>query len=155
VSELRYQFLNWRPDLEDTQHDGLSVADNVFHDVEGYKQVSFVTDAAVSTMVSSSNEATLRAFQVRQIGNLMDVSNNNKVISYIREEGSGSDLVVDFLNTTTAASTTMGTYTGPSLRAFQTAELNGYVFVCAVADASLTGGGTTTVSISGYTSTDT
>ena len=46
MSQLRLNFLNWRPDIEDTQHDGLSIAQNVLHDTEGYKEVRAMNTGA-------------------------------------------------------------------------------------------------------------
>lgn len=53
MSEVRINFLNWRPDAEDIGNDGLITADNVIHDTEGYKQIGLVTNGAVSTLTSS------------------------------------------------------------------------------------------------------
>ena len=55
----RFQFLNWRPDLEDTEYEGLTVADNVIHEPEGYQPVhlgsagSFATTGGLSGTGSS------------------------------------------------------------------------------------------------------
>jgi hypothetical protein len=43
MSFVRYNFLNWQPDQEDYANDGLSVADNVIHNPDGYQEVRFST----------------------------------------------------------------------------------------------------------------
>lgn len=40
MSRIRIDFLNWRPDQDEFNTDGLQVADNLLHDTEGYKQVT-------------------------------------------------------------------------------------------------------------------
>ena len=37
MSELRLSFVDWQPDLEDEVNQGLTVADNVLHGIDGYK----------------------------------------------------------------------------------------------------------------------
>ena len=53
MSQIRFNFLNWRPDMEDTEHDGLSIAQNVLHDTEGYKPSRTMSTAgAITTIVT-------------------------------------------------------------------------------------------------------
>lgn len=60
MPEVRVTFANWRPDLEENEHDGLKVADNVIHEPEGYKPVhlqtsgGFVTTGGLNTVISDS-----------------------------------------------------------------------------------------------------
>lgn len=49
MSEVRLNFLNWRPDLEDFMNDGLTVATNVVHDAEGYKEVPLHSAGSFAT----------------------------------------------------------------------------------------------------------
>lgn len=49
MSQVRLNFLNWRPDAEDVGNDGLTTADNVIHETEGYKPVHLATSAAFAT----------------------------------------------------------------------------------------------------------
>lgn len=59
----RFDYLNWRPDLEDYSFDGLTVADNVVHDAEGYKPIglasagSFATTGSLATVTSIVTKA--------------------------------------------------------------------------------------------------
>jgi len=66
MSEVRLNFLNWRPDADEFGNDGLTVAKNVVHDTDGYKPIYVATAyaAATSTAVSS----TVPSLQVRPIG---------------------------------------------------------------------------------------
>ena len=36
MSQVKFNFINWRPDAEDMGNDGLVTADNVLHQPEGY-----------------------------------------------------------------------------------------------------------------------
>ena len=49
MSNLRVNFLNWKPDTEDVGNDGLTVATNVVHDTEGYKATHLISATAFST----------------------------------------------------------------------------------------------------------
>lgn len=49
MSQIRINFLNYNPDLEDTENQGLTIAQNVIHDVEGYKPVHLGTSTAFAT----------------------------------------------------------------------------------------------------------
>lgn len=158
MAKIRVDWLNWRPDLEDTEFDGLTVADNVVHDAKGYKQVRFVTDSAVSTISSAGNilfasGTTISAMQVRQLSNTLDDSDSNKVAVYLRDAVS-PQMAVDFFNTTTPVSTvgTAGVMTsGYAITAFQTAELNNVIFVCAQATGTAAGGTGIALNITGHT----
>lgn len=159
--KIRVDWLNWRPDLEETEFDGLTVADNVIHQPEGYKGVTFVTNGAVSTIASAGNiywvsGTTIGAIQVLQLGTLLDDSDSNKVAAYLRE-GVSPQFIVDFFNTTTPQSTTgaAGVMTsGYAITAFQTAELNDVIFVCAQATGSAAGGTGIALNITGHTTTE-
>ena len=49
MSQVRLDFLNWNPDSEDTQNKGLTIATNVVHEPEGYKQIRLLSAGAFST----------------------------------------------------------------------------------------------------------
>lgn len=49
MSQIRINFLNYNPDLEDTENQGLTIAQNVIHEVEGYKPVHLGTSTAFAT----------------------------------------------------------------------------------------------------------
>ncbi len=48
MSQLRLNFLNWRPDQDEFNTDGLQVADNVIHETEGYKPLHLQSGGAFS-----------------------------------------------------------------------------------------------------------
>jgi hypothetical protein len=74
VSELRLNFLNWRPDSEDTDNDGLTVADNMIHESEGYKPVHLGSAGSFATTggLAASN-ATVLALIAKPVGSQGDV----------------------------------------------------------------------------------
>lgn len=49
MSQIRINFLNYNPDLEDTENEGLTIAQNVIHEPEGYKPVHLGTSTAFAT----------------------------------------------------------------------------------------------------------
>jgi len=59
MSEVRFNFLNFNPDSEDTENLGLTIANNVVHDTEGYKPVhlgsagSFATTGGLGASVAT------------------------------------------------------------------------------------------------------
>lgn len=159
MSEVRINFLNWRPDAEDIGNDGLITADNVIHDTEGYKQIGLVTNGAVSTLTSSDTlywltGSTVLALQCRQTGTLKDTSGNNKVIAYFRD-GVTPEFIVDHLKHTAASSFNLGGTGGAIvssqvLSAFQVTELNNTLFVCAEGAGNASSGTAVSVNFTGY-----
>jgi hypothetical protein len=67
VSQIRTNFLNWQPDAEDVGNDGLSQADNVLHDTEGYKPVHLGSSTAFSTVIAAS-AATVLSIVAKPVG---------------------------------------------------------------------------------------
>ena len=55
---LKLNFLNWRPDQDEYGNDGLTTADNVVHDTEGYKQVHLKSAGAFNTIIPASWSVT-------------------------------------------------------------------------------------------------
>jgi hypothetical protein len=49
VSFVKFDFLNWRPDVEVFNNEGLVTADNVLHQPRGYQEVRFQTAGAYAT----------------------------------------------------------------------------------------------------------
>ena len=54
MSELKYNFLNWNPDQDDFDNQGMIVADNMIHDTEGFLPVGIQTAGAFSTVQSAA-----------------------------------------------------------------------------------------------------
>ena len=70
MSRVRFDFLNWRPDADDFANDGLTVADNVVHDSEGWKQVPLETAGA---FVTTGGLTTVTALVAKPIGSRDDL----------------------------------------------------------------------------------
>ena len=65
---VRSDFLKWQPDQDDFNNPGLTIADNVLHDTEGYKQLLQQTDAAFTTTTVLGGSATVQAVNIRPAG---------------------------------------------------------------------------------------
>lgn len=64
---IRTNFLNWRPDAEDVGNDGLTQADNVLHETEGWKPVHLGSSTAFSTVLAAST-ATVLSIVAKPVG---------------------------------------------------------------------------------------
>ncbi len=146
--KLRRDFLNWRPDLEDFGSDHLTVADNMLHSDEGWKQITLQTQGSVST-ANGLASITLTALQARPMGARRDLATsgqNNYMLGVIAHatttalqegvhfvENPGGEL-------STAQSLFSQGATSQAIVAFDSCELNDNVFVCAfgVAEATTT-----------------
>ena len=65
----RFQFLNWRPDAEAFGNDGLTVAQNVIHDTEGWKPVYLASSGAFSTTGGlAATSADILSLVARPVG---------------------------------------------------------------------------------------
>ncbi len=143
MSSFRIDFLNWRPDAEDTEHDGLSVADNVIHEPEGYKPVSLESAGGFATSIAGS-ASTVLSLVAKPVG-----SENDLLCAWVTANG---NLNVG-LNGATAASDTTGyplsfgtTMSNAEVAAFDVCEYGGRIFF--VVEASgLTGSPNTTVTL--------
>ena len=63
------KFLNWRPDLEDTEHDGLSVCQNVVHEPEGWKALHLLSAGAFATTGNlAASVATVQSIIAKPVG---------------------------------------------------------------------------------------
>lgn len=68
---MKIKFLNWRPDAEDVGNDGLTTADNVIHDVEGYRPVHLASAGTFSTAIAAS-DATVLSIISKPVGSQGD-----------------------------------------------------------------------------------
>ena len=74
TQELRVNFLNWRPDQEDVNTDGLTVADNVIHEPEGYKSVHLQTSGGFATTGGlAASSATILSCVAKPVGSQGDL----------------------------------------------------------------------------------
>lgn len=74
TQQVRINFLNWRPDQEDTEHDGLVKAENVIHETEGYKEVHLATAGAFATTGGlAASTATIASCVAKPVGSQGDL----------------------------------------------------------------------------------
>ena len=71
---MRINFLNWNPDLEDENNQGLTVADNVVHEPEGYKPIHLGSAGTFATTggLAASN-ATVLSVVAKPVGSADDL----------------------------------------------------------------------------------
>lgn len=143
----RLTFINWRPDLEDEANDGLVVADNVLHEPEGYKSIGLESAGAFATNASLG---TVTSVQIRNAG-----SADNQVAAWVNIiSATTAALSVGtpgggiFSSITAQTVTSINTITGTSIPdmgivSFDVCELDGKIFVTAVARANQAGGNVT------------
>lgn len=65
---IRFSFADWAPDLDDFGNEFLTVADNVIHDTEGYKEVNIVTAGALGTQGGLGTVISMRALPIGTAG---------------------------------------------------------------------------------------
>lgn len=67
---MRINFLNWRPDAEDVGNDGLTTADNVIHDVEGYRPVHLASASTFATTggLGATTDDTVLSVVAKPVG---------------------------------------------------------------------------------------
>jgi len=74
MPSVRVNFLNWRPDAEDVGNDGLTKADNVIHDVEGYRPAHLASSGAFSTTGGlAASSATVLSVVAKPVGSQGDL----------------------------------------------------------------------------------
>lgn len=74
MSQVRFNFLNWRPDAEDFGNEGLVTADNVIHESEGFKPAHLESAAAFSTTGGlAATTATILSVCAKPVGSQGDL----------------------------------------------------------------------------------
>ena len=74
MSEVRVNYLNWNPDLEDEANKGLTVADNVVHEPEGYKPIHLASAGSFSTTGSlAASVGTILSCVAKPVGSAGDL----------------------------------------------------------------------------------
>ena len=69
MPRVRFDFLNWRPDLEAEHNQGLTKAENLVHEPEGYRSIPLNTAGAYVTTIS----ATVSSCVAKPVGPQRDV----------------------------------------------------------------------------------
>ena len=158
MSNVKFDFLNWQPDIEDYRNEGLITADNIIHSPEGY--IQYKTPA---TFITSTALGTCPSMVVRSIG-----TNDQRVVAYINNitaAGAGytADLSIGLFssdyssiaNYTSITSATVGSLsTLNRVVAFDVCELGGVIFMAAHAECqsstALSGQAIITLNATGY-----
>lgn len=159
---MKVNFLNWRPDQDEYQLDGLTKAENVVHDTEGYKPVYLKSAGAFSTGIDAAE--SVLSVVARQ-----GIWPTTAFTAYIEDNDQTTPTLRFgyFYNTGQAMyEATWGTTGYPSAHAFATSGASGWAVVAfdvaylgekslhvAVAEQILSTGSTQTVSALGV-STD-
>lgn len=69
MSEVRINYLNWNPDSEDEANKGLTIADNVLHDTEGYKPLHLASTGSFATTGSlAASIGTVTSLVAKPVG---------------------------------------------------------------------------------------
>jgi hypothetical protein len=149
MSFVKFDFLNWRPDMEDYNNDGLLTASNLLHDVEGYKQVLRQTTTSFSTTAPlNAGQNTVSSLKARPFGNagalaIADIYAPTATTAAFRIGVQGENAF-----TTTTLATLASVYAA-DITTFSVAELGQRVVINAQAQASLLAGGITTYALGG------
>jgi len=74
VSEVRFNFLHYNPDSEDTENQGLVKANNVLHEPEGYKPLHLASAGSFATTGGlAASAATVLALVAKPVGSQGDL----------------------------------------------------------------------------------
>ena len=74
MTQIRTEFLNWRPDAEDFGNDGLTKAQNVVHDTEGWRPIHVKTSTSFATTNGlAASAATILSLVAKPIGTQGDL----------------------------------------------------------------------------------
>ncbi len=154
MPNLRRDFLNGTPDQEDFGNEGLTVADNVIHDTEGFKQLNIQPSASFETANFYSGKAlsSVRSMQIRSIGD-----RKNRIAAIAEDRATTAvmaDLSVGAEGDSTAftliSTGTLASADSIRIKAFSVAELGVGSFVaCAAFSAELEDGSSTLYNITG------
>jgi len=99
---VRFPFLDWKPDLEDESNQGLTVADNVIHEPEGYKAAHLLSAGSFATTGGlAASGGTILSVVSKKVG-----PNNDQFAAWITS-GTTPALNVG-INGVTATSDTTG-----------------------------------------------
>lgn len=148
---MKVKFLDWRPDIEDVGNGGLTQADNVVHDVEGYRPIHLASAGAFSTDVAASN-ATVLSIVAKPVGSQGDL-----FCAWVAQD-TVPELHVG-LNGATAPTTATGyplamatAATDAEIYAFDVCEYGGYIVFTVEAQATDASATALSYAFAGYVS---
>jgi hypothetical protein len=147
MSFVKYDFLNWRPDME--SYDGhMTTADNAIHSVEGYNQILALTVTSMSELTFASTSTFLSAIGRPQGASRLATSGSLTVGICRRDNTTATmmALVGNIGNNGTFTTVSAGVITTTSgvVTAYQTCELNDAIFFT-LETSGITAGGTSTI----------
>jgi hypothetical protein len=149
MSFVKFDFLNWQPDREVYDNAGLTVADNLIHDADGYKDVEQQTAGAFSTTSPLNagfieiRDVRLRPFGLSGDLCVADIYADTTTTAALRIGVHGANAF------TQASMATLASVGAARIISFSTAEFGQEVVIAAQAEASLLAGGTTTYALGG------
>ena len=147
TQRLRLNFLEWTPDLDDFQNPGMTVADNVIHQPEGYKQVAIQTAGAFSTLTSVG---TVTSIQIKPIG-----TGGTNLAAWLRPQTATPSVILEIGDPEVGVLGSVGSATLISVNsmkidAFQVCELEDKVFAVANANGTAQAGTVISINLTGY-----
>jgi hypothetical protein len=120
TERVRIDFLNWQPDQDELNNDGLITCTNVVHEPEGFKPVYLASAGAFSTETAFASVTSLVS---ETVGSNLDVVSGYIGGDVLRIALNG--VAVSPLNSTQISFATTGS--SQCVAAFDVAELNGQV----------------------------
>lgn len=140
MTQVRFDFLNFAPDIEDTENKGLTIADNCVHDTEGYKPIHLGSAGAFST--TGNLAGIVESIVTKSVGPGDDTFSawfdNNSLQLNVGVNGITSPPVI-----TGSSLSFSQTGTSQKITAFDVCESNGKIFFVVEVSQSLTSPNTT------------
>jgi len=140
MTQVRFDFLNLAPDMEDTENQGLTIAQNVVHDTEGYKPIHL--GSAGSFQTTGALGGNVVAIVTKSVGAGDDTFSAwfdiNSLQLNVGVNGITSPPVAG-----TFAPSFSETGTSQAITAFDVCESNGKIFFVVEVSQSLTSPDTT------------
>jgi hypothetical protein len=149
---IRVNFLNWSPDAEDVGNEGLTTADNVIHETEGYKPVHLASSGTFATTGGlAASSGTILSVVSKPVGNQGDL-----FCAWLTDATTPALYVG--INGETAATSATGhplafstAVTSPEIYAFDVCEYGGKILWTVEAQGSASSPATTmSIAFAGY-----
>jgi hypothetical protein len=148
VNNVKFNFLDWRPDLDPWEHEGLVYAIDTIHDRNGYRSLKINTALAFSTATPLSGNTAITDIKVKPFG----IGTDRAVALINRITVTTSALRIGVEGQGAMTSVTLGTLASLNscwIESFDLAQFGQQVAIGAQAGASLAAGGTTTYALGG------
>jgi len=134
MSQVKFNFLNWQPDREDYENDGLITADNLIHQPEGYTELLVNTVGSASTLTALAG-TTFTSINMLPMGSARTVTSSMYMVGAVQGSATASSLVAiePGGSTLSIAGQIDTTSTLLALTNFDVCELNNSVVVIGMA----------------------